>query len=112
MVAKMKKKTNEIGFFGVVEPSNCECHPGMFIAAAFLLHPIQGRIYLGNKAFATEAQANAELDQFVKAVAFDTLREMGLEPDKAKSITIARDDEADQHLKRMSRGIDPNPTLH
>lgn len=107
MVAKMKNKS-EIGFAGLVEPANCECHKGQFMAVAFLIHPTQGRIHLANNAFPTEAAANAELDNFVKAVAYATLREMGIEPLKAAKVTVTHNDEAMKSEQRYMNAHNEN----
>lgn len=105
----MKNKT-QIGFAGEVQPANCECHKGMYMCVAFLIHPEQGRIYLGNNAFPTEEIAKKELDGFVKVAALETLKIMGLEPDEAEKVTVTHGDEAVKSERRIM--AENNPNLH
>lgn len=108
-----KKATTEIGFMGEVQPANCECHKGQFICVAFLLHPLQGRVYLGNAAFETEKIANENLDKFVNFTAGEVLKEMGLTRENAVKVEITHGDEALKSEARVMKDHrESHPDLH
>lgn len=106
----MEKATSEIAFVGEVQPANCDCHKGQFLCVAFLIHPIQGRVYLGNAAFATEEIAEKELGGFVNHVAAEVLEEMGLKPENAVKVDRTHGDDA-MKSERDFRSRN-NPNLH
>jgi len=103
-------KRTEISFTGIVEPANCKCHQGQFVAIAFIIHPIKGEQQIGHTFFETEALANKHLDGFVMTVAEETIDKMGLRIDEASSINVSHGDDALKDIRRYM--AENNPTLH
>lgn len=100
--------TSEVGFTGHIEPAQCECHKGQFMATVFLVHPVAGHIHLANCAYPTEAIAEKELDGFVKAVAVETMKDMGIKEDSIVQRTITRGPEAVKSVQRLINGANEN----
>lgn len=106
----MKNSTSELAFMGEVKPAECDCHKGKFFCVAFLIHPTEGRVYLGNAVFDTESKAEKELNKFVSFVAAEVLEEMGLKPENAVKIDKTHGDDA-LKSEREFRARN-NPNLH
>jgi hypothetical protein len=83
-----------ISFTGDVVPAACSCHKGQFVGRVFKID--QGKeTLIAHTYFETEALASQHIEDFVFAVAEDTLRQMGLLIDQARKITVERGEKAD-----------------
>jgi len=74
------------------------------------VHPIHGRVYLGNSVFDSREIAAKELDKFVGFHAAQALAKLGLKAENAVSIRKAHGDKAEK-VERDYRARN-NPDLH
>lgn len=105
----MTKKA-QIAFTGEVHKAQCQCHKGQWLVVIFMIHPYQGRIYLHNVAFKTEAEAEAELQSCVELAAMEVMTTAGLKKDLVKKVEVSHGDDA---IKSESKFMNEhNPILH
>lgn len=92
---------------GEVLEATCECHKGQWFTVVFLLHPVEGKVELGNNAWPDEETAKRELERFVQVTAEEVLKESGMNPDEAKR-TVFTGENALKDFKKYVRESDTN----
>lgn len=104
-----KNKITEIGFTGTVQPAACPCHSDHFATVVWLIHPDHGEaVYCSDAIWKTEAEANAELEGFVKYTAAKVLKSMGLSMENAAKITVAHNENAVKAERNLRASLNPN----
>lgn len=100
----------QVGFGGEVRPATCQCHKGQFVVHVYAVISGGGSENLGARPFATEDEANSQLDCVVKEIAHDFLNSIGLQPELASNVTVTHGDEAVKAEQRVRNNN--NPRLH
>ena len=95
----------KVSFMGQVLEATCECHKGQWLTVAFLLHPVEGKVELGNNAWPDEETAKRELERFVQVAAEETLKIVGMNPEESKR-TVFTGENAEKDFNKHLRESD------
>lgn len=90
-----------------VYPAQCECHKGQFHVVVFFVSPEGEKTPAHAEPFATEAEAEANVERITREVADFVMQEAGIEPEQISDVKVFKKED-----DKPAFETDHNQTLH